>query len=145
MPHVPDAPEPVMARAAVRFGATGVLPAVALALWLRGPAGAVTALGGVALVVGWFVVSGASLAWAARRSLLLLQVVAIGGFAFRLVLLGLIMVALEPVAALDAPVLAVTVAVGMVALLVYEVRFVLGRAELWWLRPAQGHQGKERA
>ncbi len=131
-----------MTRAALRFGAVALLPATALALWVRGPAGAVTTLGGVVLIVGWFALSGMSLAWAARRSLLLLQAVAIGGFAVRLAILAVIMLALAPVEALDAPVLAVTVSVGMVALLVHEIRFVLGRADLWWLRLAQG---KERA
>lgn len=142
MPHHTAAPEAAMTRAALRFGAVALLPTAGLALWLRGPAGAATAVGGVVLLVAWFALSGLSLAWAARRDLVLLQAVAVGGFAVRLAILAAIMVALEPVEALDAPVLAVTVSVGMVALLVHEVRFVLGRADLWWLRL---DQGKERA
>lgn len=142
MSHGTAAPESAMTRAALRFGAVAVLPVALLALWVRGSAGAVTALGGVVLLVGWFVLSGLSLAWAARHGLLLLQAVAIGGFAVRLAILGMVMLALAPVEGLDAPVLAVTVSVGMVALLVHEVRFVLGRADLWWLHLAQG---KERA
>lgn len=142
MSHDTIAPEAAMTRAAARFGAVAVVPATLIALWVRGPAGAVTALGSVVLLVAWFALSGLSLAWAARRGLVVLQAVALGGFAVRLSILALIMLALSPVESLDAPVLAATVSVGMVALLVHEVRFVLGRADLWWLRLAQG---KERA
>lgn len=125
--------EYAMARAAMRVVAPLVVTAPVVAYLARGPEGAFTALGAVALVGAWFGVSGLSLGWAAGRSLATLQAVALGGFATRVGAMAIGMVALGPVEAIDGHVLAVTVAVGVVLLLAYEVRFVLRAAEFWWV------------
>lgn len=130
---MPTTAEYAMTRAALRIVAPLAVVAPAVAYLVRGTEAAVTALGGVVLVAVWFALSGLSLAWAARRSLAVLQAVALGGFATRVGGMAVLMVTLGPVAAIDGPSLAVTVAVGVVALLAYEVRFVLRTAEFWWV------------
>lgn len=122
-----------MARAAARVVVPAAVPATAIAWAVRGARGGLTALAAVAFVAVWFGLSGLSLGWAARRSLALLQAVALGGFALRVGALGIAMVALAPVAAIDGPVLAITVGAGVVLLLTYEVWYVLRRADLWWV------------
>lgn len=132
-----------MTRAALRVGGLLAVAAVVVAAAVRGTAGALTALGGVGLVVGSFAVTGWSLAWAARHGPGSLQAVALGGFLLRLVVYALAIVALSPVRAVDGPVLAVTVAVAAVVLLSAEVRLLLRRGELWWVQA--GTPGKEGA
>lgn len=129
-----------MAAAAVRLGLVLAVPVLGLAAWLRGVDGALTAAFGLALVVGGFALTGRSLAWAGRRSTEALMAVALGGFLLRLVLYAALIVLLRDVEGLDGPVLAVTVATALVAVLGYEVRLVLRHGELWWL-----HDTKEQA
>lgn len=124
-----------MLRAAVRAGAVLAPPAVIVAGLTRGVPAAATAAAGVALVVGWFALTGASLAWGARRSPTAYLAVGFGGYVLRVAGLGLAAVLLAPVASVDAPVLAVTVVVGMVSVLAYEVRELVRRPELWWVTP----------
>ncbi|MDX1657751.1 MAG: hypothetical protein R3343_02920 [Nitriliruptorales bacterium] len=125
--------EQLMADKAIPVGVMLAVGAVAIALPLRGLAAALTALGAVVVVVGNFVVTGRSLAWAATKSLPMLQGVALGGLLVRLVLYGILLVVLGPVEAIDGPVLAITVATATIVLLTYETRFVLQTSQLWWL------------
>lgn len=135
MPHN----EVTMARAAVRVGVPLALVVTGLAWAIRGPAGGLTALGAVALVVGNFTLTGHSLGWAARFGPTAIQAVALGGFLVRLVAYAVLIVVLRPVEAIDGPVLAISTAAAMVVVLAYEVRLVLRHTELWWL-----HDRKER-
>lgn len=122
-----------MARAAERVGVVLAVPIVALAGLLRGVAGALTALAGVVLVVGVVALTGRSLAWAAGHGPAVLQAVALGGFALRLMIYAGAIVALRPVEAIDGPVLALTVAVTAVVVLATEARFALRNRQLWWV------------
>lgn len=133
--------EHAMTRVALRAGLV-VGPFVVAAAWaLRGNAGAVTAAGGIALVLVWFAAIGLSLAWAAPRGPATFAAAALGGYALRVVTLGLLAVTLSPLGVVDGPVLVATVAAGTVALLVFEVRFVSRRADLWWLTNTPGKEG----
>ena len=122
-----------MAQTALKLGLPMAVVAVAVAVPLRGWDGGLTALGAVVVVIGSFYVTGRSLAWAAPKSLAVLQGVALGGLFLRLVLYALLIVLLRGVEAVDGPVLAITAAVAMVFLLAYETRFVLRTSQLWWL------------
>lgn len=139
-----------MARTALLVGAGLAAPAAATAWWLRGPDGALTALGAVALVVGTFALTGWSLDRAGRHGLGALQAVAIGGFGLRLSLYAAGIVLLADVPAIDGHALAVATAVSLVVLLAFEVRLLTTRPELWWVEPqAAGPDdvlhGKDRA
>ena len=125
--------EVLMANKAVTVGLLLAVAAVAIVAPWRGWSGALTALGAVVLVVGNFVATGRSLAWAATKSLAVLQGVALGGLFARLVLYAVLIVVLNPVEAIDGPVLAVTVALSTIVLLTYETRFVLRTSQLWWV------------
>ncbi len=126
-----------MTRAALRVGALFVLPMVLFAELGGGAAAAMTALGGVALVVGWFVLTALALGWVGERRPDLYPMVAVGGFGFRLGCFALAMPLLESVESLDGTSFAATVGVGVTALLAAEVRLVLRRSELWWVAPAR--------
>ena len=91
---------------------------------LRGPAGAVAAAVGLALVAGNFAASAHLIAWAAPRSLTLLQVVVLGGFVARLAVITGVVVALARTGWTDVPVLVLTVAVTHLVLLAAETRSV---------------------
>jgi len=125
--------EATMAREAARIGAWLLVPVVGVAGLVRGPAGALTALGALVMVVGSFWVTGHSLARAGRVSPLALQATALGGFFLRLVLYAGLIVVLRPIEAVDGPVLAIATAVSLVVLLSAEVRMVTRNGELWWL------------
>lgn len=155
MQHAPDSTSPaapdavaselMMARASLRVGLPLALGSLAIVYPWRGAASAATALGAVALVVGNFYLTGRSLAWAAKKSLAVLQGVALGGLLARLVLYAVLIVVLDPVEAIDGPVLAVTTAIATVVLLTYETRFVLATSQLWWLDPRAAGSAPARA
>ncbi|MFN2555333.1 MAG: hypothetical protein ABR592_00420, partial [Nitriliruptorales bacterium] len=69
-----------MTRAALRVGAVFVLPMVLFVEFASGPAAAMTALGGVTLVVCWFALSALPLGWVATHRPELYTAVALGGF-----------------------------------------------------------------
>lgn len=130
-----------MTRAALRAGLV-VAPLLVASVWaLRGPVGAATAAAGAALVLVWFAAIGVSLAWAAPRGPATFGAAVLGGYALRVMTLGLLAVTLDPLRVVDGPVLATTVGAGTVALLVFEVRYVLRRADLWWLNIPNGKEG----
>ncbi|MDP9022155.1 MAG: hypothetical protein M3N57_05520 [Actinomycetota bacterium] len=133
MPHATA--EYVMARAAAGLGLMLLLPVAGLAAALRGPRGAVTAAGAVALTVLWFAAGALPLHWAARCKPTMVGAVALGGSGARLFGLGLTALALDPVPAVDTPVLAVTVAGATVLLLGYEGYVALSHPEFWTLEP----------
>ncbi len=120
-----------MTRAALRVGAVLALPMVLFVELAGGPAAAMTALGGVALVVGWFALSALPLGWVAENRPELYPTLALVGFGLRLGGFALAIPLLAPVEALDGTAFAATVGVGVVALLAAEARLMLRRPELW--------------
>ncbi len=128
-------PEYAMAKVGLMVCAALALPAVATAGVLRGRDGAVTAALAIALVTVWLLVTALPLGWAARRGMTTVVAVAAGGYALRLAGLAVALVLLQPVRTIDGPVLAVTAAVAMVALLATEAGYTLRRSDLWWVTP----------
>lgn len=122
-----------MARAALPLGAVALLGAVPAAAVLRGGWGALSAAGAILLVVGNFALTGVALDRAARIGPAAVQAVALGGFLLKIVALAVAIVLLDPLEVVDGPVLAITTAVVTILLLGYEVRWVSGRASVWWL------------
>lgn len=131
---MPDS-ELMMARAALKPGIAMAVVAGVAAWLLRGLPAALTALAGVAVVVGAFVLTGWSLHRAARVSLGALRATALGGFVLRLVVYGLGVGVLLPVEAVDRPVLGVTVGAAAVTLLAIEAGMLLRRPQFWWVDP----------
>ncbi len=122
-----------MARAALGVGACLAVPVVGIAWLVRDLAGALTALGALAIVIGQFWVTGRSLAWAAGKGPVAVQATALGGFFLRLVFYAVLILALRPVEAVDGPVLAIVTAVSLVILLTWEVRLVMRHSEMWFI------------
>jgi hypothetical protein len=99
-----------------------VLVLVAGLVW--GVAGGVSAAFAVVLVLANLALSAALLGWAARISLPLLMVAALGGFALRLVLLTAVVWAVKDQAWVEMVPLGLTLAVTHVGLLIWETRHV---------------------
>ena len=102
-----------------------VAPAIVLiALAARGGAGAASAGFAVALVIVNLGLSGAALSWAARTSLNLLMVAALGGFLLRMgVLVGIISL-IRHQSWVDLPTLAFTLLLTQLGLLFWESKYV---------------------
>ncbi len=122
-----------MARAALGVGAALAVPVVGTAWVLRDLAGALTALGALVVVIGQFVLTARSLAWAAKKGPVAVQATALGGFGLRLMFYAGLILALRPVEAIDGPVLAIVTAVSLVILLAFEVRLVMNHSEMWFI------------
>jgi hypothetical protein len=139
-------PYPRMLSAAWRVGVVLGLVMVPVAMWLRGPRGAGTAIGVLAVVVGGFLATGLSLRWAGRRGPTSVQAVALGGMVLKLALYALLIVTLAPLGVIDRPTLGVTAPVALIALLVVEVRLVATNPEFRMLHstPAWARDGKDR-
>jgi hypothetical protein len=111
----------------------------ATAIW--GTAGAASAGVAIALVFLNLVLAAVALSWAARRSLNMLMVVALGGFAVRmgLVTVALLLVKDEPW--IDLVALGVTVLVTHLGLLFWELRYVSASLAFPALKPKEAaHQ-----
>jgi len=132
-----DAP-PVERELVVDIAKRGLIVApaiVAIAAIARGGPGAASAAFAVALVLLNLGLSGAALSWAARTSLNLLMVVALGGFLLRMgVLTGVIaLIRHEPWVYL--PTLAVTILVTQLGLLFWETKYVSATLAYPGLKP----------
>jgi hypothetical protein len=115
-----------MVRRALTAGAVAS-PLTVVGAFMAGGWGAAWSAGlGLAIVVLNFAAHGLSLAWASRISVTAVQAVALGGVAVRLGLIAGLLFALDGAAFFMPEVFAVTVVLGTVALLAYEVRLVQG-------------------
>jgi hypothetical protein len=113
-----------------------VAPAIiAIAAVARGGAGAASAAFAVAVVIANLGLSGAALSWAARTSLNMLMVAALGGFLLRMgVLTGVIaLIRHEPW--VDLPTLAVTLLLTQLGLLFWETKYVSATLAYPGLKP----------
>jgi len=130
--------EALLGRAALRVVGVLAVPVVGLAWLVRGPEGAVTAAGGLAVVgVGQFL-TGTSLSWAARRGNGLLMAVTLGGFLVRLGVYAILIVTLSSSSRVDAPALVASVTLALAAVLTHETRLVMREGSFWWLDPTAG-------
>jgi hypothetical protein len=118
-----------------------VAPAIiAIAAVARGGAGAASAAFAVAVVIVNLGLSGAALSWAARTSLNMLMVAALGGFLLRMgVLTGVIaLIRHEPW--VDLPTLAVTLLLTQLGLLFWETKYVSATLAYPGLKPDVGKE-----
>ena len=125
------APEPIragdgvelrLARSAVGFLVVLGIPVIGVAALVGGTPGALSAGIGAAVVIGMFLMAGATMSWAARISPTALMGAVLGGYLVRLMVYALLIVVLRPVNWLDGPSLAISTAVLLVAVLAWEVR-----------------------
>jgi len=109
----------------IRFGllvsAVVAVVAVPLGTGLRGRAGAAAALLGVGIVVAFFVASKLAVGFVARRAPHLLLPAALGTYGAKIVFLGVLLVALDGVEAVNLPTLAWTVVAGVIGWIGAEV------------------------
>ena len=122
--------------------AVPVLVLVAGLIW--GVDGAVSAAFAVVLVLANLALSAALLGWAARISLALLMVAALGGFALRLVLLTTVVWAVKDQAWVDITALGLTLIVTHLGLLVWETRHVSASLAYPALKPTPSTLAGER-
>jgi len=109
----------------------------------RGGAGAASAAFAVAIVIFNLALSGAALSWAARTSLNLLMIVALGGFLLRMGLVTGVIMLVRHESWVDLPVLAVTLLLTQLGLLFWETKYVSATLAYPGLKPTVGTAGKE--
>ena len=115
-----------------------VLVIVAGLIW--GPDGAASGGFAVLLVLANLALSAALLGWAARISLALLMVAALGGFALRLFLLTAVVWAVKDMAWVDITALGFTLIVTHLGLLIWETRHVSASLAYPALKPTGGRR-----
>ena len=133
----PAAP-PVERELVVDIAKRGLVAApaiVAVAAIARGGAGAASAAFAVAVVILNLGLSGAALSWAARTSLNLLMIAALGGFLLRMGLLVAVITLIRHESWVDLPTLAVTLLLTQLGLLFWETRYVSASLAYPGLKP----------
>jgi hypothetical protein len=101
-----------------------------------GTAGASSAGVAIGLVAVNLVLAALALSWAARRSLNMLMVVALGGFAVRMGLVTVVLLLVKDEPWIDLVALGVTVLVTHLGLLFWELRYVSASLAFPALKPA---------
>jgi hypothetical protein len=109
-----------MVRAGLLAGAAATPVVVLVAGLVRGVEGIVAAVAALGLVLANFAVSGAALAYAAKRNKILFPAIAMPSYAFRMLAMLMAMKAFREIDMIDVPAFAITFSVGVVALLAYE-------------------------
>ena len=133
-----DGVELRLARSAVMFIVVLGVPVVAVAGVLGGGPGALSAGIGALVVIGMFLMAGATMSWAARISPAALMGAVLGGYLVRLVIYALLIVLLRPVEWLSGTSLAISTAILLVAVLAWEVRVASRNPSMFWIDPAAG-------
>jgi hypothetical protein len=137
---VPEAPdvERELAVDMVKHGllAAPVIVLAATAVWGRD--GGASALVAVSVVLVNLILAAVSLSWAARRSLTLLMAVAFAGFAVRMGLVTLVVLAVRHQPWIDLVAFGVTILVTHLGLLFWELRYVSASLAFPGLKP--GHK-----
>ena len=134
MPPADHDHEAALGRAALRVVAWLLPPVVGVAGVVRGVEGALTALGGLALVGLGQYLTGLTLSWAARRSHGLLMGATLFGFLARLGVYVVLIITLSSSPLVDAPSLVASVVIAVAAVLALETRMVLRDGSFWWLQ-----------
>ena len=137
---VPDAPavERELAFDMLKRGVWFAPLVVIAAAFIWGAAGAASAGVAIALVLVNLVLAAVALSWAARRSLNMLMVVALGGFAVRMGLVIAVLLLVKDQPWIDLVALGVSVLVTHLGLLFWELRYVSASLAFPALRPAAG-------
>jgi hypothetical protein len=127
-----------LARSAAIFLVVLGLPVIAIAGLLEGAAGAASAAIGATVVIGMFMMAGATMSWAARISPAALMGAVLGGYLVRLFIYAALIILLRPVEWINGPALAISTAVLLVAVLIWEVRIVSRNPKLFWVDASAG-------
>ena len=133
----PPAP-PVERELVVDIAKRGLMAAPLIVLvgaLARGGAGAASAALALAIVLANLALSGATLSWAARTSLNLLMIAALGGFLVRMGLVVAVVSAVRHESWVDLPTLAVALFVTQIGLLFWETRYVSASLAYPGLKP----------
>ena len=133
-----DGVELRLARSAAGFLVVLGVPVVAVAALFAGVPGALSAGIGATVVIGMFLMAGATMSWAARISPAALMGAVLGGYLVRLVVYALLILLLRPVEWLSGPSLAISTAVLLVAVLAWEVRVVSRNPSMFFVDAAAG-------
>jgi hypothetical protein len=97
---------------------------VLVAALFAGSSGALSALLAVAVVLANFALAAVSLSWAARTSPTLLMATAFGGFAVRMGIVTLVILAVRHTSWIDLSVFAITILATHLGLLFWETKYV---------------------
>lgn len=127
-----------LARSAAVFVVALGIPVIAIAWLLAGKPGLYSAAIGAAVVIGMFLMAGATMSWAARIGPTALMGAVLGGYLVRLMIYAGLIVLLRPLQWLSGPALAISTAVLLVAVLVWEGRVVSRNPSLFWVDAAAG-------
>ena len=127
-----------LARSAAIFLVVLGIPVIAIAGLLDGPEGAASAAIGAAVVIGMFLMAGATMSWAARISPAALMGAVLGGYLVRLMIYAGLIILLRPVEWLSGTSLAISTAVLLVAVLAWEVRVASRTPSLFWVNAPSG-------
>ena len=105
--------------------AVPAMPVVILvAALLAGTSGALSALLAVAVVTGNFALAAVSLSWAARVSPVTLMATAFGGFAVRMGIVTVVILAVRHTSWINLPAFAITILATHLGLLFWESKYV---------------------
>jgi hypothetical protein len=130
-----------LALAAVRLGLLLAVPLLPYG-WLRdGTAGLLTVAAVLLFVAGSLAATAALMGRAARSGPAPVVGVLLGAFLAKIAVLGVALVTLRPLGVVDGEVLAVTVVVGLIALLGYQVYVAFRHEELWWVDDRREQRG----
>lgn len=129
--------ESILARDLAKRGVMALPLLVAGAALLRGVDGASSAALACAIVVVNFLLGAAMLAWAARISLTMIMVAALGGFLLRMGLVVAVVAAVRDQPWVDLPALAVMILITQLGLLFWETRHVSASLAYPALKPSR--------
>ncbi len=124
----------VLARGALLAVVAIALPAVGVAAWLHGSAGAAAAGAGLGLVLVLFGAAALLHARAARCSPQGFAALVMAGFGGRLAVYTLALTGLSRLEGLHWPTLVITTALGIACTLAVELWLLARRPELFWVR-----------
>ena len=126
-------PERELIRRVSPFALPAAILAYAIGAFFGGASAGWSAAIAIVLVYLNFVANALSLAWAAANSPTLVTIVAMGGYAIRLIVYTVVLVLLNQLAWFSPVAFALALIPAVVALLIYETRTLSGRlqADLW--------------
>ena len=143
-PVAGDAPESQVALDIVRRGLIVAPLWLALCGAIWGMDGVVSAGYGLGLILINFVLAAGLLTWAARISLSMLMVAALGGFMMRLALIGLAVWLVKDASWVALVPLGITIIIAHLGLLVWETRHVSASLAYPGLKPTSSTTGRQR-
>lgn len=133
-----DAVELRLARSAAVFLVVLGLPVIGVSWLLAGVPGVAGAALGTAVVIGMFLMAGATMSWAARISPTALLGAVLGGYLVRLMIYAVLIVLLRDAAWLSGTTLAIATAVLLVAVLAWEVRVASRNPSMFFVDASAG-------